>query len=70
MTVTSEASRLLTASQVAERWQVDKAHVYRLAREGCLPTVRLGRYARFRLDAIEEYERAGGGCDVGITRPA
>lgn len=55
------SATLLTAEQVAARWQVPKAHVYRLAREGRVPVVTLGaRYRRFRLDAIEEYERNGG----------
>ncbi len=48
--------QLLTAEQIAARWQVPKSHVYRLAREGRIPTVELGRYRRFRLDAIEAYE--------------
>jgi excisionase family DNA binding protein len=52
--------RLLTADELATRWQVEKGHVYRLAREGRLPTVRLGRYMRWRLEAIEEFERGGG----------
>ncbi len=52
--------RLLTAEEVAERWQVPKAHVYRLARDGRLPTVALGRYRRWRLEAIEAFERDGG----------
>jgi excisionase family DNA binding protein len=51
------ASRLLTAAQVAERWQVPSSAVYRLARAGAIPTVELGRYRRWRLDAIEAYER-------------
>lgn len=54
------ASQLLTAEQLAERWQVPKAHVYRLAREGRLPAVRIGRYYRFRTQVIEEWEQAGG----------
>jgi excisionase family DNA binding protein len=48
--------QLLTADQLAERWQVPKSHVYRLAREGQIPTVELGRYRRWRLDAIEQFE--------------
>lgn len=36
------------------------AHVWRLAREGRVPVVELGRYRRFRLEAIEDFERAGG----------
>lgn len=50
--------RLLTADELAERWQVSKAHVYRLAREGRLPTVAIGRYYRFRLASIEAWELA------------
>jgi excisionase family DNA binding protein len=50
------SGQLLTAEQVAERWQVPTAHVYRLARNGTVPSVRLGRYVRFRLDAIERFE--------------
>jgi excisionase family DNA binding protein len=51
---------LLTAEDVADRWQVPTSHVYRLAREGQLPCVRLGRYRRFRLAELEEFEEAGG----------
>lgn len=48
--------QLLTAQQLAERWQVPTAHVYRLTRDGRIPCVELGRYKRFRLDAIELFE--------------
>lgn len=48
--------RLLTAQDVAERWQVTPSMVYRLAREGKIPAVRLGRHVRFRLDAIMAFE--------------
>ena len=47
---------LLTAEQLAERWQVPKSHVYRLTRDGAIPAVKLGRYYRYRLDAIERWE--------------
>lgn len=60
--------RLLTAEELAERWQVPRAHVYRLAREGRLPTVNLGRYKRWRLEAIEAFEafeRDGGAAANG-----
>lgn len=53
-------SRLLTADDLAERWQIPKSHVYRLCRVGALPVVKLGRYRRFRLAAIERFEAAGG----------
>jgi excisionase family DNA binding protein len=56
--VTTEV--LLTAEQLAERWQVAKAQVYRLTREDRLPAVRIGRYFRYRLAAVEQWERSGG----------
>jgi excisionase family DNA binding protein len=49
-------TRLLTADQLADRWQVSKAQVYRLARDGRIPTVAIGRYYRFRVAAIEAWE--------------
>jgi excisionase family DNA binding protein len=54
------SGRLLTAGDLAERWQVPTSHVYRLARGGRLPFVALGRYKRFSLAAVEEFEAAGG----------
>jgi excisionase family DNA binding protein len=52
--------RLLTADDVAERWQVSRSQVYALARAGKVPTVAIGRYYRFRLEELEEWERRGG----------
>ena len=49
---------LLTADQLAERWQIPRSHVYRLAREGRIPVVELGRYRRFKLDAVEAFENS------------
>jgi len=48
---------LLTAEDLATRWQVSKAQVYRLARDGQIPTVSIGRYYRFRPEAIDAWER-------------
>lgn len=56
--------RLLTADELAARWSVQKAHVYRLAREGRIPTVRVGRYYRFSPTAIAAWE-----SEEGITPP-
>ena len=50
------SGRLLTADDLAERWQVPRAHVYALTRRGEIPTVRLGKYYRYRLDQIEAFE--------------
>jgi len=58
---------LLTADELAERWQIKRAHVYRLTRGGAIPAVRLGRYYRYRLDAIEAFERDGGVTSERVT---
>ncbi len=52
--------QLLTADQLAERWQIPRSHVYRLWREGRLPCVELGRYRRATLDAVVKFESGGG----------
>lgn len=57
------ADRLLTAEDLAARWQVKKSQVWRLAREGRIPAVEVGRYRRFLLDEIEKWERNGGTSD-------
>lgn len=49
--------RLLTAEELAERWVVPKSHVYRLTRDGVVPAVKLGRYYRYRIDAIQQFEQ-------------
>lgn len=53
---------LLTADELAARWQVPKAQVYRLTREGALAAVvvKVGRYYRYRLEGVEAWERGGG----------
>jgi excisionase family DNA binding protein len=50
------AGHLLTAGELAERWRVPQGHVYRLTPDGLIPAVRLGRYYRYRLEAIERWE--------------
>jgi excisionase family DNA binding protein len=48
-------TRLLTAHEVAERLGVTTAWVWAQTRAGRIPHVRLGRYRRFREQAIEEW---------------
>ena len=58
-------AQLLTAEEVATRWQISTAQVYRLARDGQVPCVTLGRYKRFRLESLEAWEAAQeGSSDV------
>jgi excisionase family DNA binding protein len=47
--------RLLTAEEVAVMLGVPKSWVYAASRRGELPTVPLGRYKRFRPEAIEHW---------------
>jgi excisionase family DNA binding protein len=54
------SGHLLTAEQLAERWQVRKSHIYNLTRSGRLPVVELGHYKRYRREAVEEFEQSGG----------
>ena len=51
----SENGRLLTADQVAELLGVPKSCVYAEARAGRLPCVQLGRYRRFRREAVDAW---------------
>jgi hypothetical protein len=53
---------LLTAEQLAARWQVPPSQVYRLTRNGDLDgmAVKLGRYYRYAIVAIEHFEATGG----------
>ena len=46
---------LLTAGQVAEMLGVPTTWVYEQSRRGRIPTVTLGRYRRYRAEAIAEW---------------
>jgi excisionase family DNA binding protein len=49
----SANGRLLTAEEVAELLGVTPAWVYEQSRAGRIPTVTLGRYRRYRREAID-----------------
>jgi excisionase family DNA binding protein len=46
---------LMTAEQVAARVQLPKSWVYEQARTGRIPVVKLGRYYRFRAEAVDAW---------------
>ncbi len=48
---------LLTADEVGNLLGVPKSWVYEQSRAGRIPTVSLGRYRRYRWEAIEEWLR-------------
>lgn len=47
--------RLLTAEQVAELLQVTVGWIYRQARSGKLPSLKVGRCRRFRVSDIDKF---------------
>jgi excisionase family DNA binding protein len=49
--------QLLTASEVAQLLGVRTSWVYEQSRNGDIPTVRLGRYRRYRAEAIATWLR-------------
>ena len=49
---------LLTAEEVAEMIGMGVDWVYAQSRRGTIPTVRLGRYCRYRPEAIEAWLRS------------
>lgn len=53
-------SKLLNAYQVADLLDESVEWVYRAAREGIIPSVRLGRKVKFSEEAINEFIRSGG----------
>ena len=50
----------ITAQMLAEAFGLSKARVYALAREGVIPSVRIGRAVRFDAQQLEEFIRNGG----------
>ena len=49
----------LTAAELDERWKVTPGWIYAQVRRGELTTIPLpGKYVRFRLDVIEEFEKS------------
>ena len=60
MKTTTLPGQLLTADQVAQRLGIRLHRTYELAREGQIPSVRIGRTIRFDPVAVEEFIRRGG----------
>ena len=52
---TSGAATLMTAEEIGHILGVPTGWVYRQSRAGRIPTVKLGRYYRYRLEAIERW---------------
>ena len=52
--------KLLKVDDVAELFNVSVDRVYKMAREGIIPSVRLGRLLRFSTIALEKFIAEGG----------
>ena len=48
-------TRLLKSGEVAEILQVSKAHAYVLMKRGVIPSIRIGKIVRVRLEDLERY---------------
>jgi excisionase family DNA binding protein len=64
----SPQSRLQNIGWAARRLSLSRAQCYRLAAEGILPVVRLGRQLRVDENVIEEWIRSGGAGYEGSWR--
>ena len=60
---------LVTATQLAERWQVPVRTVYAWARRNAIPHYRAGRMLRFDLMEVEEYFRSHGFAEEVASDP-
>jgi excisionase family DNA binding protein len=52
--------KLLTPAEVAGILSVDKSWVYRAARTGLLPSIRVGRWVRFHPTVVRRFIQQGG----------
>jgi excisionase family DNA binding protein len=48
---------IMNVHDVASYLRLSEAKVYRLAKEGCVPSFRLGKSWRFRRDLIDEWTK-------------
>jgi excisionase family DNA binding protein len=52
---TSIVTNIMDVHDVAGYLRLSEAAVYKLARKGCLPALRVGKLWRFRKDLIDEW---------------
>jgi excisionase family DNA binding protein len=56
-----DAERLLSAEELAEQLNVPASRIESGARQGTIPSVRVGRYVRFRRSSVERALTAASG---------
>ena len=57
----------VTADKVAEHFGLPKNAIYKMAREGTIPSYKLGRTVRFVIEEIEDATRKGGKDELAET---
>jgi excisionase family DNA binding protein len=55
-----EQKHLFTPEEVAAHFRVPVSWVYRKTRERSIPFLKVGRYCRFEMAAVEEWARKNG----------
>jgi excisionase family DNA binding protein len=55
---------IMTASELAEYLRLNEVTIYRLAQEGKLPGLKVGRQWRFKKEVIDELLRTGADMDA------
>ena len=63
----TERDRLLTAHQVEQRLRVDSSTIYRMAADGRLPAVKVGRQWRFPAEGVDAVLAGAGDSGVSET---
>lgn len=65
----ADTATLMTAAQLAERWQVPVRTVYAWAKRNAIPHYRAGRLLRFDPVEVEEYFRRHGLANEVVADP-
>jgi excisionase family DNA binding protein len=60
LTPPNDSHPILTPQEVADLLRVEVSWVYRAAREGTIPSLRLGRYVRFSRADLDRFIADGG----------
>lgn len=55
-----EHDTVLTVDEAAAQLRVKESWLYRAARDGTFPSIRVGRYVRFRQQDVTDWIRTGG----------
>jgi len=58
---------IMNVHEVAKYFRLSEAKIYKLARTGCIPAIRLGKAWRFRRSMIDEWIRKESGENLKFT---